>query len=249
MIAQSQQEAYGFVIISGNGLLCGRVQGHKKTTEVRTRVTLPNKQSHGGQSEQRFKRLVAEARHNYLTKATETVLATFSPRDKLVLAGPANWKDVLAEKIASVRTVIGKLDIAGEGEAGFHEALQKSESLLTEVRYFKELQVLEPFFTAIAQDTGLAVYGRRETLRHLNNLRTLIVAEDQLHNPDEEISEALKKLPAHVRLHVVSGSTAQGHQFCIGFGGIGGIAQFRVDDDEHKELYEEPELTEWEETC
>jgi len=57
LLKQMQIEhTYGFAIIDGKGLLLGKVAGEEREIVSEHSVKLPNKHSHGGQSEKRFER-------------------------------------------------------------------------------------------------------------------------------------------------------------------------------------------------
>jgi peptide chain release factor subunit 1 len=64
-------DKFGFLIMDGNGSLFGLLQGNTKIILNQFKVNLPKKHSKGGQSANRFSRLVTESRHNYIRKVGE----------------------------------------------------------------------------------------------------------------------------------------------------------------------------------
>merc|ERR1719222_1116436 len=90
-------EAFGFIIMDGNGCLYGTVQGSSRDVLHKFSVDLPKKHGRGGQSALRFARLRLEKRHNYVRKVAEVAVQLFISNDKpncsgLILAGSAEFK-------------------------------------------------------------------------------------------------------------------------------------------------------------
>jgi len=91
-------EAFGFIIMDGNGSLYGTVQGSNKEILHKFSVDLPKKHGRGGQSALRFARLRLEKRHNYVRKVAEMATQLFITDGQrpnvqgIVLAGSADFK-------------------------------------------------------------------------------------------------------------------------------------------------------------
>lgn len=64
-------EKFGFIIMDGNGVLFGTLQGNNKEVMQRMMVQLPKKHGRGGQSAMRFARQRVEKRDAYLHKCCE----------------------------------------------------------------------------------------------------------------------------------------------------------------------------------
>merc|ERR1719356_483618 len=93
-------EAFGFIVMDGNGSLYGTVQGSAREVLHKFSVDLPKKHGRGGQSALRFARLRLEKRQNYVRKVAEGATANFITNDMpnvtgLVLAGSADFKNDL----------------------------------------------------------------------------------------------------------------------------------------------------------
>jgi peptide chain release factor subunit 1 len=225
---------YGFVIVTGNGLCLARVQGKRKHVLLRWRVTLPNKQARGGQSEQRFKRLVFEARHNYVTKALEKIYHIFLTNcqlnvDGLILAGNGDWTLQLRQRLTC--QVVLELDIAGEMELGLDEAISKSSVSLQQLVFAREDTILQPFFDDIAKDLGFAIYGMQEIWDHRNQIRVLFVCRDANPFQWQQICEQDTKqdtsfitfIRSICQVEEISACTRLGNQLLKGFDGVGGL--------------------------
>ncbi len=79
------------------------MQNNRKTILSRFSTVLPNKHSRGGQSANRFARLVQQARLNYVVKVADAARALFIGEEgkveveALILAGSADIKTVLGQ--------------------------------------------------------------------------------------------------------------------------------------------------------
>merc|ERR1712194_992884 len=121
-------EAFGFIVMDGNGCLYGTVQGSNREVLHKFTVDLPKKHGRGGQSALRFARLRLEKRHNYVRKvaeiATQVFMSDAKPNIKhLIIAGSADFKTELTTSDlwdARLDAIIIKpmLDVAYGGENG-----------------------------------------------------------------------------------------------------------------------------------
>jgi peptide chain release factor subunit 1 len=216
-------EAFGFIVMDGNGSLYGTVQGSNREILHKFSVDLPKKHGRGGQSALRFARLRLEKRHNYVRKVAELATQLFVPDGQrpniqgLVLAGSADFKselmrsDLFDPRLAKV--VIKMVDVSYGGEQGFNQAIEASADTLTNVKLMKEKKLLQQYMDEIAQDTGRYCFMVDDTLKALelgavedlivwDNLEiNRIVLRNQSTNEDRVIhlSKEQESNPAHFR--------------------------------------------------
>lgn len=170
-------EAFGFIVVDGNGTLYGTVQGSNREVLHKFSVDLPKKHGRGGQSALRFARLRLEKRHNYVRKVAEMATQLFVPDGQrpniqgLVLAGSADFK---AELMRSdlfdprlVKIVIKMVDVSYGGENGFNQAIELSADALANVKLMKEKKLLQKYMEEISQDTGKYCFMIEDTLKAL----------------------------------------------------------------------------------
>lgn len=170
-------EAFGFIIMDGNGSLYGTVQGSNREILHKFSVDLPKKHGRGGQSALRFARLRLEKRHNYVRKVAELATQLFVPDGQrpnvqgVVLAGSADFKselmrsDLFDPRLAKI--VIKMVDVSYGGEQGFNQAIESSADTLTNVKLMKEKKLLQQYMDEIAQDTGRYCFMVEDTFRAL----------------------------------------------------------------------------------
>jgi len=170
-------EAFGFIVMDGNGSLYGTVQGSNREILHKFSVDLPKKHGRGGQSALRFARLRLEKRHNYVRKVAELATQLFVPDGQkpnvqgLVLAGSADFKselmrsDLFDQRLAKI--VIKMVDVSYGGEQGFNQAIENSADTLVNVKLMKEKKLLQQYMDEIAQDTGKYCFMVEDTLKAL----------------------------------------------------------------------------------
>ncbi|VEU33590.1 unnamed protein product [Pseudo-nitzschia multistriata] len=170
-------EAFGFIIMDGNGCLYGTVQGSSREILHKFSVDLPKKHGRGGQSALRFARLRLEKRHNYVRKVAELATQLFVPDGQkpnvqgIVLAGSADFKselmrsDLFDQRLHKI--VVKMVDVSYGGENGFNQAIELSADSLANVKLMKEKKLLQKYFDQIAQDTGQYCFMVDDTLRGL----------------------------------------------------------------------------------
>jgi peptide chain release factor subunit 1 len=171
-------EAFGFLIMDGNGCLYGTVQGSSREILHKFSVDLPKKHGRGGQSALRFARLRLEKRHNYVRKVAELATQLFVTDGQrpnvqgLVLAGSADFKselmrsDLFDPRLAKI--VIKMVDVSYGGEHGFAQAVDMSADTLSNVKLIKEKKLLQKYMEEISQDTGKYCFMVEDTLKALD---------------------------------------------------------------------------------
>ena len=171
-------EAFGFIVMDGNGSLYGTVQGSNREVLHKFSVDLPKKHGRGGQSALRFARLRLEKRHNYVRKVAEMATQLFVPNGEkpniqgLVLAGSADFKselmrsDLFDQRLAKI--VLKMVDVSYGGENGFNQAIELSADTLSNVKLMKEKKLLQKYMDEISQDTGRYCFMVEDTLNALD---------------------------------------------------------------------------------
>jgi peptide chain release factor subunit 1 len=170
-------EAFGFIVMDGNGCLYGTVQGSNREMLHKFSVDLPKKHGRGGQSALRFARLRLEKRHNYVRKVAEMATQLFVPDGQrpnvqgIVLAGSADFKtelmrsDLFDPRLAKI--VVKMVDVSYGGENGFNQAIELSADALANVKLLKEKKLLQKYMDEISQDTGRFCFMVEDTLKSL----------------------------------------------------------------------------------
>jgi len=171
-------EAFGFIVMDGNGCLYGSLQGSNREVLHKFSVDLPKKHGRGGQSALRFARLRLEKRHNYVRKVAELATQLYVPDGQkpnvqgIVLAGSADFKtelmrsDLFDQRLAKI--VIKMVDVSYGGLNGFNQAIELSADTLGSVKLMKEKKLLQQYMDEISQDTGKYCFMIDDTLKALD---------------------------------------------------------------------------------
>jgi len=182
-----EKEIYGLVVIDKSDAEIGLLKGKRIESLKHIDSLVPGKTSKGGWSQARYARVREGLLNDHLKEAGE--LATHYFRDMpdmkgIILGGPGPIKDMffkgdfLPTDIKS--RVIGVLDTSYTGVIGLNELLTRGEEILAEASVTKEKKLLERFFSELAKDTGLGVYGIKETVKALEMgaIEILLVSEN-----------------------------------------------------------------------
>jgi len=183
-------EAFGFIVMDGNGSLYGTVQGSSREILHKFSVDLPKKHGRGGQSALRFARLRLEKRHNYVRKVAELATQLFVPNGQtpnvqgLILAGSADFKaelmrsDLFDQRLSKI--VLKMVDVSYGGENGFNQAIEYSADTLGSVKLLKEKKLLQKYMDEISLDTGKYCFMVEDTLKalELGAVEDLIIWEN-----------------------------------------------------------------------
>jgi peptide chain release factor subunit 1 len=171
-------QAFGFIVMDGNGCLYGTVQGSQREVLHKFSVDLPKKHGRGGQSALRFARLRLEKRHNYVRKVAELATQLFVPDGQMpnvqgiILAGSAEFKtqlmrsDLFDPRLQKI--VVKMVDVSYGGENGFNQAIELSADTLSNVKLMKEKKLLQRYMDEISQDTGRYCFMVKDTLHALD---------------------------------------------------------------------------------
>jgi peptide chain release factor subunit 1 len=171
-------EAFGFIIMDGNGCLYGTVQGSNRETLHKFSVDLPKKHGRGGQSALRFARLRLEKRHNYVRKVAEMAQQLFITDGQrpnvqgIVLAGSADFKselmrsDLFDQRLHKI--VLKLVDVSYGGDNGFQQAIELSADTLGSVKLMKEKKLLQKYMDEISRDTGKYCFMVEDTFNALD---------------------------------------------------------------------------------
>merc|ERR1712048_1073148 len=183
-------EAFGFIVMDGNGCLYGTVQGSNRDIVHKFSVDLPKKHGRGGQSALRFARLRLEKRHNYVRKVAELATQIFVTDGQkpnvqgIVLAGSADFKaelmrsDLFDQRLSKI--VLKMVDVSYGGENGFNQAIELSSDTLGKVKLMKEKKLLQKYMEEISQDSGKYCFMVEDTLKalELGAVEDLIIWEN-----------------------------------------------------------------------
>ncbi|MFI5412936.1 MAG: peptide chain release factor 1, partial [Candidatus Micrarchaeales archaeon] len=139
----------------------------------------------GGQSMNRYQRLIEESIEDYYKRIGDTVNETYTKYNfkikGLIVGGPGPAKEnfVKAKTMNYQIKVLGTFDTGYTDEsAGVNELLERSKEVLEEQEAIQERKIMDRFLTEVSRN-GLAVYGYEAVKKMLNssNVFKLLVSE------------------------------------------------------------------------
>ncbi|MBN2331407.1 MAG: helix-turn-helix domain-containing protein [Candidatus Aenigmarchaeota archaeon] len=137
-------------------------------------------------SQARYARVREGLLNDHMKKTGEIATSYFREMRDLkgiIIGGPGPIKDMffnggfLPTDVKS--KVLGVVDTSYTGKFGLNEILERGEDILAEASVTAERKLLERFFSELAKDSGLGVYGLKETMKALESgaVEILLVSE------------------------------------------------------------------------
>ena len=181
-----ETEIYGLIVLDKSeadvGLLSGKkIQGLKHMESI-----VPGKTKAGGWSANRYARIREGLLNDFLKKVGEVASSQLKDMRDLkgvLVGGSGPVKNMFAEgdflDYEVKGKIIGVIDTSYTGSYGLQETVERAEEVLQEASVMQEKRLLDRFFGELEKDSGLAVYGLRETLEALQagNVDLVLVSE------------------------------------------------------------------------
>lgn len=227
-------EVYGLVVMERKEATLGLLEG--KSIRVLRRLTsgIPGKFKTGGQSAQRFHRILEGMSKEFYKRIGEAMKTEFFGMSKLkgiLIGGPVPTKEdfiqqgdlatALKEKIISVR------DIGYADEHGLKLLVDASKDVLAEQEFTQEKKILDRFFTLLATKPNIVSYGLDEVRKALKMgaVEELLLSS----SVDEKIFDELEEIAISTSsvIKIISEQTDEGVQF-RNIGGIGAVLRYPI---------------------
>ena len=228
-----EEEVFGLIVVDRSEATIGLLKGKRIELIKNIQSLVPSKHGRGGQSAQRFERLIEIAAHEYYKKLTDICTEAFLGVDELkgiLIGGPGSTKDFFLKNEylhhELQRKVIDTFDTGYTNEFGLGELLEKALPTLQHLEVTKEKELMHRLFSEIRkEDGGLSAYGEAQVRQALQAGAVEILL----------VSEGLK------RSHQVwrcSGCGNEEERYVISKGGdsekcgkCGGLSELTLDED------------------
>lgn len=182
-----EREIYGLILFDKSEATIGVLRGKKIEVLKHLESIVPGKTRAGGWSANRYARIREGMMNDFMKKIGNIASQSFKEFEDflgLIIGGPGPVKEQFAEgdylDYSIKGKVIGIVDTSYTGEPGLREIVERAEDILSEASVTKERKILERFFGELGKDSGLAVYGLKETVEatEAGNLGVMILSED-----------------------------------------------------------------------
>ena len=152
------KRSYGLFVIDRSEAAYGIASGKRIHVQEHLVSNIMGKHRQGGQSAQRFERLIEEAAHNFFKRATEHACSYWLPHleniQAIIIGGPGATKDYvvrneyfhheIAKKIAKTH-----FDVGYSNESGVRELVDNAGSLMGEIELDAERQIMNRFLAEL----------------------------------------------------------------------------------------------------
>ena len=181
-----EKEIYGIIVLDKSEATIAFLKGKKIEILKNMDSIVPGKTKAGGWSANRFARIREGLLHDFLKKTGEIANSKFKDCKDLkgiIIGGPGPIKEEFAEgdflDYTLKKKIIGVVNTSYTGEYGAREVVDKAEDILSEASVIREKKILDRFFSELQKDSGLAVYGFKETLKALEagNIEMLLISD------------------------------------------------------------------------
>jgi peptide chain release factor subunit 1 len=159
---------YGLMVIDRGEAAYGLASGKSVHCQEELESNIMGKHRQGGQSAQRFERLIEEAAHKFFKRVTEHANTYWLPlipdMEGIIIGGPGHTKDFVV-KNDYFHHEIQKLicsphfDVGYSNESGLRELVQRAGGMMHEIELDAERQLVDRFLAEIMRAHPKATYG------------------------------------------------------------------------------------------
>ena len=183
----AEEEVYGLLVIDRNKATIGILNGRRIDVIKHFESRVMGKHRQGGQSAQRFERLIEIAAHEYYKRVAALANEKFMDIENLkgvIIGGPGATKDFFVDHEylhhELRKKIVGTFDAGYTDESGLRELLQNAAPALEDLSLMKEKALMNRFMDELRKpDGGNTAYGETQ-VRHaleMGAVDTLLVSE------------------------------------------------------------------------
>ncbi len=228
------KELYGLFVIERKEATIGILVGKKIKILQHLDSGVPGKTRAGGQSSQRYERIVEGKAKDFYRECADALKKHFFELKNLkgiIIGGPMPTKDDFLKEgllvTALKNKIIGMKDIGYADEHGIELLVEASKDLLAQQEITLEKKLMERFFDMLGKQKSKTAYGYENVKKALElaSVETLFLSK----KIDKKIAAELRKLAedTSANIETVSIETEEGQQF-YNLGGIGAILRFSL---------------------
>ncbi len=160
--------SYGLFVIDRSEAAYGLASGKRLHCQEHITSLVPSKHGRGGQSAQRFERLIEEAAHKFFKKATERASNYWLPMVQdlrgIIIGGPGATKDFVVKQDYfhhEIKKLIAEpyFDVGYSNESGLRELIQRAGSTMDQIELDIERTIVDEFLKEVMQTNPKATYG------------------------------------------------------------------------------------------
>ena len=162
------KKSYALFVIDRSEAAYGIATGKRIHVQEHLVSNIMGKHRQGGQSAQRFERLIEEAAHNFFKRATEHACSYWLPNleniQAVVIGGPGATKDYVVKNEYFHHEIAKKIakttfDVGYSNESGVRELVENAGQLMDQIELDAERQIMNRFLEELIRTHPKATYG------------------------------------------------------------------------------------------
>ncbi len=160
--------SYGLFVIDRSEAAYGLASGKRLHCQEHITSLVPSKHGRGGQSAQRFERLIEEAADKFFKKASERACNYWLPMIKdlrgIIIGGPGATKDYVVKHDYfhhEIKKLIAEpyFDVGYSNESGLRELIQRAGSTMDQIELDIERTIVDEFLREVMRANPKATFG------------------------------------------------------------------------------------------
>lgn len=163
----ADKKAYGLITMDRSEATLGLLTGNRIIVIKNFDSMVPRKHRQGGQSAQRFERLIEIAAHEFFKKIADNATEAFLDKPELLgilIGGPGATKDFFVKEgylhHELQKKVVDTFDTGYTDEYGLKELVENAKSAITDMDLMREKDLIQRLLAEIRKsDGGLSAYG------------------------------------------------------------------------------------------
>ena len=182
------KKSYGLFVIDRAEAAYGIASGKRIHVQEHLVSNIMGKHRQGGQSAQRFERLIEEAAHNFFKRATEHACSYWLPNldniQAIIIGGPGATKDFVVKNEYFHHEIAKKIakttfDVGYSNDSGVRELVDNAGGLMGEIELDAERQMMNRFLQELINSAPKATYGEMMIKQALDQgaVDTLLISE------------------------------------------------------------------------
>jgi peptide chain release factor subunit 1 len=227
------KNVYGLVVMDRREASIGFLKGPRIEMTSHLTSGVPGKFRAGGQSAQRFDRLIEGMALEFYRRVAERCKDEFlglgNDLKGILIGGPGPTKEAFSEQLNNElkKKVIAIQDLTYTDESGLHDLVEKSQDVIASEMIVEEKKIMQRFFDVLAKEPSRAGYGKDDVLNKIKMgaADVVLISEDI----DDDIFEEFETIAGEygTKVKVISIETREGKQL-KDLGGFAVILRYAV---------------------
>ena len=182
------RKSYGLFVIDRSEAAFGIATGKRIHVQEHLVSNIMGKHRQGGQSAQRFERLIEEAAHKFFKRASEHACDYWLPNleniQAIIVGGPGATKDFVVNNDYFHHEIVKKIakttfDVGYSNESGIRELVGNAGQMMGEIELDAERKVMDVFLSELIKTHPKATYGQQMVKQALDQgaVQKLLISE------------------------------------------------------------------------